>query len=214
MINIIKDLKQAYNKRNASGFLIDFCEDTTNAVFAIYLCFKTGLPRYAITHDVTDVKRDFLSRHSVWIIRCEHRLEKMVESINNLNLLSVGLQDKYDLKWIRNYQHFSVVADIFPFKELNKSNLDELYKSNIDLNKTFEKMVWEKRPNKTDYIGSLGITYEELEWADNMNDNTHILEGGIDPTKNGSWFSYTGRQKRVLSKIFQIEQSTRYKLIK
>lgn len=72
----------------------------------------------------------------------------------------------------------------------------------------------------------LGITYDEVEWADREDMRTaYVMEGiaghdqdvpGIifndaDPAKHPEFFRYTGRQQQVIAKLHQLEKISRHK---
>ncbi|KKN66643.1 hypothetical protein LCGC14_0469780 [marine sediment metagenome] len=68
----------------------------------------------------------------------------------------------------------------------------------------------------------LGISYDEIEWADRQNTSTGtawskdkigvpIVTDKGDPTRHRAWQSYTGRQREVIAKMHAIEKATRHK---
>jgi len=223
----IDGLKYACKARCAVGFLIDLYGDATtvqygskhkhplNAVLAIHQCSKTMLPVYVVSYEgfLPQNKADFLKRYRASRINralCPESWEALITEANRNNLFVIGAWDACELKWIRNYKNFTLIADTFMFANYTKSEIEEKYKETMDLTKPYEKEVWEGRPKPSDKIPGIGITYEELEWADKNNRRTHILSVG-DPAKDSKWFRYTGPQKRVLSKLYEVERSTRYK---
>lgn len=70
----------------------------------------------------------------------------------------------------------------------------------------------------------LGITYDEIEWADREdmrtqnvdNDDIHrgpgIIKSNDDPTKTKEWYRYSPRQKEVIAKLHQMEKISRHKI--
>lgn len=71
----------------------------------------------------------------------------------------------------------------------------------------------------------LGITYDEIEWADREDMRTSsrteyprtyqeipgIVFSNEDPTKHPEFFRYTGRQQQVIAKLHQLEKISRHK---
>jgi NAD+ synthase len=57
----------------------------------------------------------------------------------------------------------------------------------------------------------LGISYDEIEWADRQNMRNSIVTNNEDPVKNSAWLGYTGRQREVIGKMHAIEKATRHK---
>jgi NAD+ synthase len=68
----------------------------------------------------------------------------------------------------------------------------------------------------------LGMSYEDVEWADRENMRTAItrdatfgtsgiVESEEDPAKHPAWLGYTGHQRMVIAKIHAMEKATRHK---
>ena len=75
--------------------------------------------------------------------------------------------------------------------------------------------LWGPDGNQTDE-DELGISYDEIEWADRQNMLTGSLGTPIiiddgDPTKHKSWMGYTARQRFVIAKVHQLEKISRHK---
>jgi NAD+ synthase len=72
----------------------------------------------------------------------------------------------------------------------------------------------------------LGISYDEIEWADREDMRTQVFdkidwmtlkEPGIikrdeDPAKYKEWYKYSARQKEVIAKLHQLEKISRHKM--
>lgn len=58
----------------------------------------------------------------------------------------------------------------------------------------------------------LGISYEEIEWADREDMRTNIIKGDADPAKDPMFYRYTARQKEVIAKLHQLEKISRHKV--
>lgn len=84
--------------------------------------------------------------------------------------------------------------------------------------------LWGPDSDQTDE-SELGITYDEIEWADREDMRTQenhsrlsseeIIPGIIfsneDPAKSSNFFRYTARQKEVIAKLHQLEKISRHK---
>lgn len=76
--------------------------------------------------------------------------------------------------------------------------------------------LWGENGGQTDEE-ELGITYDEVEWADRQNENTRIsnrlpiITDEGDPTQHPAWAGYTLRQREVIAKVHQMEKITRHK---
>lgn len=66
----------------------------------------------------------------------------------------------------------------------------------------------------------LGLTYDEIEWADRENTRTApmlvsgegIVETLIDPVRHQAWHGYTNRQRTVIAKMHGLEKISRHKV--
>ena len=57
----------------------------------------------------------------------------------------------------------------------------------------------------------LGISYDEIEWADRENMRCSIVTNDENPMSNSAWLGYSGRQKEVIAKMHQLEKISRHK---
>jgi hypothetical protein len=217
---ILDELIAAYKKRKAKSFIVDLsCYQLPGlqSVLAAVLCSKTALPTWILISASNSFNQkiiDFINNYSLHVSEIdmyETAIGNMIQRANQ-GWLAVGTLNKCEINWIRNYDHFSVIADILPFRNFNKSEIEEFYK--VYINTDLEKLVLEKTPKISDIVNNYDFTYEELEWADRLNETSSILINEIDPSKDPKWFTYTSRQKKVIAKIHQIEKQTRFKALK
>lgn len=166
--------------------------------------------------------------------------------------LIVGTGNRSEDNIIRYFQKYGDgCVDISPISDLFKSEVYELFeflakKIHFDLNchdpmyggtggkffPTYAKDIYDAKPT-ADLWGAdsgqedekeLGISYDEIEWADRENMRTIINSNspkvntpGIifddrDPTKHPKFFQYTGRQQQVIAKMHQLEKISRHKV--
>ncbi len=57
----------------------------------------------------------------------------------------------------------------------------------------------------------LGLSYDEIEWADRQNMHNGIVESNEDPVKNTAWQAYSARQRQVIAKMHGLEKTSRHK---
>lgn len=57
----------------------------------------------------------------------------------------------------------------------------------------------------------LGISYDEVEWADRQDMQNGIIRSEDDPARHRSWVGYTLRQREVIAKVHQMEKISRHK---
>ena len=145
--------------------------------------------------------------------------------------LIVGTGNRSEDRITRYFQKFGDgCVDICPISDLFKSEVYVLFKaltSNNEKNKMgpASKAIYEAGPSadlwgpdagQTDE-GELGITYNEIEWADREDTCSSIMpRNGIifndkDPQSNYRWNSYSTRQKEIIEKLWKIEKISRHK---
>lgn len=146
--------------------------------------------------------------------------------------LIMGTGNRSEDNLTRYFQKFGDgCVDICPIADLFKSEVYELFAHMAKLqteqiamgssasaaiyNATPTADLWGPDANHEDE-SELGISYDEIEWADRQNEQTDMGDGGIvvsreDPTKHRAWQAYTGRQRKVIAKMHAIEKATRHK---
>lgn len=106
--------------------------------------------------------------------------------------------------------------------QLNVSGMPDSALSILDAKPTAD--LWGPDAGQEDEK-ELGITYDEIEWADRENTRTEVkviddgepytIAGIIfnhqDPTKHPEFYRYTGRQQQVIARLNQLEKISRHK---
>lgn len=124
------------------------------------------------------------------------------------------------------------VYELFGFLAVNMSPANESYKDNKQRARsrtmpTSAQAIYDAKPT-ADLWGpdagqedekELGISYDEIEWADRENMRTEGIASGIvvntsDPAKHSAWLGYTGRQRIVIAKMHSLEKASRHKINK
>jgi NAD+ synthase len=138
--------------------------------------------------------------------------------------LVVGTGNRSEDNLIRYYNKFGDgCVDLSPIGDLFKSEVYYLFKflaekKNKGSMSNSAKDIYDKAPSadlwenieQTDEE-ELGLTYDEIEWADKQNQKTNIIVNETDPVKNKAWMGYTGRQRVVIAKIHAMEKISRHK---
>lgn len=153
--------------------------------------------------------------------------------------LIVGTGNRSEDNLIRYFQKYGDgCVDISPIADLFKSEVYELFahmtglerahhgenircaigsKASVDIyiaKPTAD--LWGEDGGQTDEE-ELGVTYDEVEWADRQNEITKlqhqkaIVTDEGDPAKHPAWLGYTGRQREVIAKVHQMEKISRHK---
>lgn len=168
---------------------------------------------------------------------------------NSYKGLIVGTGNRSEDNIIRYFQKYGDgCVDISPISDLFKSEVYELFaylskdmfynihSHHLMVEDGFfppgAKSIYDAKPT-ADLWGAdsgqedekeLGISYDEIEWADRENMRTIINSNsqkintpGIifddrDPTKHPKFFQYTGRQQQVIAKMHQLEKISRHKV--
>lgn len=106
--------------------------------------------------------------------------------------------------------------------QLNVSGMPDSALSILDAKPTAD--LWGPDAGQEDEK-ELGITYDEIEWADRENTRTEVkviddgepytIAGIIfnhqDPTRHPEFYRYTGRQQQVIARLNQLEKISRHK---
>jgi NH3-dependent NAD+ synthetase len=62
----------------------------------------------------------------------------------------------------------------------------------------------------------LGLSYDEIEWADRQNmrsvEGFGIITSNDDPVRHPFWHAYTSNQRRVIAKMHALEKVSRHKI--
>ncbi|MHA2426425.1 MAG: NAD(+) synthase [Candidatus Hermodarchaeia archaeon] len=70
--------------------------------------------------------------------------------------------------------------------------------------------LWGAEGGQTDEE-ELGISYDEVEWADRQDMQNGIITSEEDPARHRAWVGYTIRQREVIAKVHQMEKISRHK---
>lgn len=163
---------------------------------------------------------------------------------NSYNGIIVGTGNRSEDRITRYFQKFGDgCVDICPISDLYKREVYSLFAWLAAADHEFNDMflpkaardiynakptadLWGPDSNQEDEK-ELGITYDEIEWADREDVRTeYVLEGiaghnqyvpGIicnddDPSKRPDFFRYTARQQQVIAKLHQMEKISRHKM--
>lgn len=150
--------------------------------------------------------------------------------------LIIGTGNRSEDNLTRYFQKYGDgCVDISPISDLFKAEVYELFnylavKMSDMLNNDMPpaaKAISDAKPT-ADLWGpdsgqedekELGISYEEIEWADREDMRTAksspsgkgIIVSEGDPAKHSAWMGYIGRQKTVVAKMHQLEKISRHK---
>ena len=150
-----------------------------------------------------------------------------------LNGLIVGTGNRSENNLIRYFHKYgNGCVDILPIADIFKSEVYELFaymtniilRSNNDNIKVYDGPkgaleIFTASPtgdlygenSKTDEE-ELGLSYDEIEWADRQNIINNIINSEEDPVRNKAWLGYSSRQRQVIAKIHAMEKATRHKV--
>lgn len=150
----------------------------------------------------------------------------------------VGTGNRSEDNITRYFQKFGDgCVDISPISDLFKTEVRELFEylatelNNHMMPKSAQDILdakptadlWGPDAGQEDEK-ELGISYDEIEWADREDMRTQIfdneynyrgpgiIKNNADPTKSKEWYRYTSRQKEVIAKLHQIEKISRHKI--
>jgi len=134
---------------------------------------------------------------------------------------SVDISPIADLFKSEVYQLFAYLAeDMYHTSHIDKASitsfdeigLPKMPKSALDIYQAKPTAdLWGPDAGQEDEK-ELGISYNEIEWADREDMKTGIIFNEMDPTKTENFFVYNSRQQEVLCKLHQMEKISRHKM--
>ena len=141
----------------------------------------------------------------------------------------VGTGNRSEDNLVRYFQKYGDgCVDISPIADLFKSEVYELFAhltgiyvhdENTVAGPTAALDIYQAIPT-ADLWGpdagqkdesEMGVSYDEIEWADRENMRCNIITNDQDPVNNIAWLGYTARQREVIAKVHQLEAISRHK---
>lgn len=221
---IVNWLIQNLNKRNASGFLIDYSRPSVPAALAMMLANETRRACQSVViydkFDSNDVRPNgiaelYSKQYQVTKIADDHeRVEVLSRQAANNNLLIIHPMDVCERLYIRPWKHHTLAVDLIPFGNMFKQDIEEMFLKLTGLELEEHQKIMLKKPNNTDlYSEEIPFSYDDLKWAHEANLRyNNILVGDQDPTKNPRWFSLTVSQKKIIAKLHQHAKLSSHKM--
>lgn len=142
------------------------------------------------------------------------------------NGIIVGTGNRSEDRITRYFQKFGDgCVDFCPIADLWKSEVYALFKflaeENVGTMGPAAQAIYDAKPS-ADLWGAdsgqedekeLGISYDEIEWADREDVKTSIIFRNEKPENlTLTWNTYTDRQKEVITKLHHMEKISRHKL--
>lgn len=200
--------------------------------------------------EVSNTKFDAIKPIAVGGLRSCLRAPTLSFFANATNGLIVGTGNRSEDNITRYFQKYGDgCVDISPISDLFKGEVYELFKYLSSMKSSLKEgevlppsgtcgnlaaqAIYDAKPT-ADLWGpdsgqedekELGISYDEIEWADREDMRTQenishtdfythrygIVKRDADPAKHPAWLGYTGRQRAVISKLYQMEKTSRHK---
>jgi NAD+ synthase len=144
---------------------------------------------------------------------------------HNFKSLIIGTGNRSEDHITRYYQKFGDgCVDFSPISDLFKSEVRDLFRwlaTDGDKNPmpAGAQAIYDAKPT-ADLWGAdsgqedekeLGITYDEIEWADRVDMKYGIIFSEAPPNTFAAWSVYTDRQKYVLETLHRMEKTSRHK---
>jgi NAD+ synthase len=167
----------------------------------------------------------FQTRGSMGALRSCLRSPTLSFIAHASNGLIVGTGNRSEDHITRYYQKFGDgCVDFCPIADLWKSEVRTLFKylaeeMNGGTMGPAAQAIYDAKPT-ADLWGpdagqedesELGISYDEIEWADKEDRNNNIIFSSLDPFIHEDWETYTDRQKVVIEKLHHLEKVSRHK---
>jgi NAD+ synthase len=170
---------------------------------------------------------DFDSAGSAGALRSCLRAPTLSYLAHATNGLIVGTGNRSEDRITRYYQKFGDgCVDFSPIADLHKSEVRELFRylASVDIDNNGimnpgAAAIYHAKPT-ADLWGAdsgqedekeLGISYEEIEWADREDVKTPLIFRETPPNVESKFGNYTGRQQEILMKLWKMEKVSRHK---
>lgn len=224
IINSLQDwLKKQCRSQGRKGFLINANDVTLPVALAGFLCHGTGRDVFALQLDddltgAEEAEYSFSYRQcgSGW--QCPFTVAAETALIANRdNLLVVAPFNQVELEFTRPWDRFCFVADVLPFGNMSRVEIEELYAFATDLTPEYVN-IYRERPqeDQSPFDDIVKVTYKELDWAWYQNVHQNEFKGILncdDPSKHKYWWGLTTRQKQIISFLHQRIQLTQHKVV-
>jgi NAD+ synthase len=140
------------------------------------------------------------------------------------NGIIVGTGNRSEDRITRYFQKFGDgCVDFSPIADLFKSEVYALFKflaeEKTGVMGPGAQAIYDAKPS-ADLWGAdsgqedekeLGISYDEIEWADREDMKTGLIFGEMDPTRSIYWSNYNDRQQVVMYRLWGMEKVSRHK---
>lgn len=168
---------------------------------------------------------DWRSKGSAGGLRSCLRAPTLSYVAHATNGLIVGTGNRSEDRITRYFQKFGDgCVDFSPIADLWKSEVNALFaflaaefhggkvgpgsQAILDAKPTAD--LWGADSGQEDEK-ELGITYDEIEWADREDVKNGIIFSLVRPQKHGDYWDYNDRQKEVILKLHAMEKASRHK---
>ena len=234
--HISKSIKNSLKTSSKKGLVIGFSGGLNSALLAA-LCQDEGIPtlvlHYHVDADIlysaektlnnktlnNKIEIIYENKQDIKLLENEHVEIYRYSNLNSHTILAAQKNNyliasticRTKAALVRRFIKHTENADIYPFANLYRSELNQLSKYLIkDQSHMPAKGVSELHPDLISHEDRMLLSFDEIEWADNEDSKNQILS--YKPLNSYNlWFKYFLRQKEVLSRIQQIEVNTRHK---
>lgn len=198
-------IKLEAEKRGLNSLIINASNKYSNKIAiatCIVLCKNTLLKTRVISNKDDIIKNICVSLSVEYNLFDNKFIEQNLYEASPSNLI-VGTRTRAESSLVRYYDKFEPV-DILPLANIKLSQVRLIFEKHYNSNSFKEELLKEK-------VNILGFTEEELDWLEELNKHSKIIELDNDPAKEHSWFQYSIPQKKLISKAHQIEKISRHK---
>lgn len=194
LIEFIKNYALNNGKKH---LILEHSKENEISKVLIELCYKTKLPVTILTEGKDIVYNDIPH----FSIKPTSDLKLWKNSINYTYMRQAASQlNGIIVDWITK-EHYETrayskncIGDILPFADLFYSELVELF----SISKNYKIKDFESK---------------DLEWAWRENSISNIIFDVQDPVKNKDWGRFTLEQRKLVTKLHQIEKLTKHKRV-
>lgn len=178
-----------YSKKNNSSFVVDLSDRHKASECIFNLCKESNVKTFVLSNDNIDD-----APSNIEVVNFKDPVSKLIDICDSENCSAVSYYDFIEINYIRPWKKHCLIADVLPFADMFRSDIDKLYVSNLE----FKEYDFEK--------------YENILWAHSINKKYLNILSNDDPSKNRMWFALTFNQKKIIANIIENINKTNIKI--
>lgn len=203
LIDQIKNWLTANVNKSGRKILTLPYQNSSSFYLSGFICSLTKIPTLVVLNQPNESILLFSQKYGLGLSKPDsfNTFQDVLSLNSSKNGIIISSIDRNNFNLIRNYNKYTNGGgDLLPVADLFNSEIEEVLLETDNSNYIVKSNTQ-----------IFDLSLEEIEWADRQNIIFNIVEDEKDPLKNPNSLGYMGRQKQIISKIYQREKLTRHK---